>query len=44
MIKAKFLSLILVLLTIFSLLIGCSSNRYDAVLYSNATEWIDKKF
>lgn len=32
------------MLTIFSLLIGCSNNRYNAVLYSNATEWIDKTF
>lgn len=45
MTKAKFLSLILVLLTFLSLFAGCSNNnRYSAVLYSNATEWIDKTF
>lgn len=45
MTKAKFLSLILALLTIFSLFMGCSNNnKYNAVLYSNATEWIDETF
>lgn len=45
MTKAKFLSLILVLLTIFSLFAGCSNNnKYNAVLYSNANEWIDETF
>lgn len=45
MTKAKFLSLILVLLTILSLFAGCSSNnKYNAVLYSNTTEWIDETF
>lgn len=46
MTKTKFLSLILVLLSIFSLLTGCSNNnnKYNAVLYSNTTEWIDETF
>lgn len=45
MTKAKFISLILVLLSVFSLFAGCSNNnKYNAVLYSNANEWIDETF
>ena len=44
MAKSKFISLGLVLIMIFSLLTGCSTNKYNAVLYSNANEWIDETF
>lgn len=44
MTKSKFLSLGLVLIIIFGLLTGCLNNKYNAVLYSNANEWIDETF
>ena len=44
MAKSKFISLGLVLIMIFSLLTSCSTNKYNAVLYSNANEWIDETF
>lgn len=45
MTKVKFLSLCLALIMILSLFVGCSNNnKYNAVLYSDATEWINETF
>ena len=42
--KTKILSLGLMLITIITLLTGCFNNKYNANLYSNATEWVDETF
>ena len=42
--KIKFISLGLVVLIFFSVLAGCSCNKYNAVMYSQSKEWILQSF
>ena len=44
MIKSKFISLGLVLIMIFSLLMGCSNIKYNAQLFDFTTDWIKEEF
>ena len=42
--KSKFAMLSLLLFMFLGICTGCSSNKYNAVLYDSANEWIDGDF
>ncbi len=44
MVKGKFIAIGMVLLMIFSIFTCCSANKFNAILYSQANEWIDERF
>ncbi len=42
--KANIIALAVVLLMFFSVCLGCSVKKYNAVIYSNSDEWIQTSF